>query len=222
MRRPTTCCPAPVRPWRRTRPTGRAGTAVAATLALLTSLAGCAGGQQGRERKEVFVTREQPRQLPDVAFVDADGRERTLADFRGKAVLLNLWAPWCGPCAKEMPALDRLEARLGGPDFEVVALSIDKKGLPAARAFHESLGLEAIEPYADTARQALFLLGPRGLPTTLLIDAQGREVARALGARRWDSPEVMAEIGRRLDLDEATVARAGIASQPDLARVRAD
>jgi thiol-disulfide isomerase/thioredoxin len=186
---------------------------------LLAGLAGCAGAQHGRGRAEAFTAREQPRQLPDLTFVDADGRERTLADFRGKAVLLNLWAPWCGPCAKEMPALDRLEARLGGPDFEVVALSIDKKGLPAARAFHEALGLEAIEPYADSARQALFLLGPRALPTTLLLDAQGREVARALGARRWDAPEVVAEIERRLDLGNAAPAQAKAARGPDLAQV---
>ena len=182
--------------------------AAVAALTLLASLTACAGGRNGQGPREAFVAREEPRQLPDVSFVDAEGRERTLADFRGKAVLLNLWAPWCGPCVKEMPALDRLATRLGGPDFEVVALSIDKKGLPAAKAFHEALGLEAIEPYADAARQALFLLGPRGLPTTLLLDAQGREVARALGARSWDTPEVVAEIGRRLDLD--TTATVGI------------
>jgi hypothetical protein len=120
-----------------------------------------------------------------------------------------------------MPALDRLATRLGGPDFEVVALSIDKKGLPAAKAFHEALGLEAIEPYADAARQALFLLGPRGLPTTLLLNAQGREVARALGARSWDTPEVVAEIERRLGLGTTSTARVKAARGPDLAQAEA-
>jgi thiol-disulfide isomerase/thioredoxin len=167
------------------------------------------------------VAREELRQLTNVSFVDADGRERTLADFRGKGILLNLWAPWCGPCVKEMPALDRLAAQRGGTDFEVVALSSDKKGLPAARAFHEALGLQAIEPYADSARQALFLLGPRALPTTLLLDAQGREVARALGARRWDSPEVVAEIERRLNLDGAASARESTRRGADLAQAEA-
>lgn len=221
MRR-STIVPTLDRPRWRTRPRGRAGIAIATALTLLAGLAGCAAGQQGRERADAFVTRGEPRQLPDVRFVDAEGRERTLADFRGKGVLLNLWAPWCGPCVKEMPALDRLEARLGGPDFEVVALSIDKKGLPAARAFHEALGLQAIEPYADTARQALFLLGPRSLPTTILLDAQGREVARALGARRWDSPEVVSEIERRLDLGGVATARIGTPPRPDLVRAEAE
>ena len=151
--------------------------------------------------RQAFVAREEPRQLPELRFVDADGRERTLAEFRGKGVLLNLWAPWCAPCRKEMPALERLASQRGGPDFEVVALSIDKKGMPAAAAFHEALGLNALEPYADTTRQAVYLLGPRGLPTTLLIDAEGREVARALGAREWDNPAVVSEIVQRLDLD---------------------
>ena len=196
--------------------------AAVAALTLLASLTACAGsGQHGQGRREAFVAREQPRQLPDVTFVDAEGHERTLADFRGKGVLLNLWAPWCAPCAQEMPALDRLATRLGGPGFEVVALSIDKKGLPAAKAFHEALGLEAIEPYADAARQALFLLGPRGLPTTLLLDAQGREVARALGARSWDAPEVVAEIERRLDLGTTSTARVKAARGPDLAQAEA-
>jgi thiol-disulfide isomerase/thioredoxin len=203
------------------RPSRRVGAAVAAALALLAGLAGCASGRHGGERAEAFVAREEPRQLPNVSFVDADGRERTLADFRGKGVLLNLWAPWCGPCVKEMPALDRLAAQRDGTDFEVVALSIDKKGLPAARAFHEALGLQAIEPYADSARQALFLLGPRALPTTLLLDAQGREVARALGARRWDSPEVVAEIERRLNLDGTAPALASTERRADLAQAKA-
>jgi thiol-disulfide isomerase/thioredoxin len=220
MRRPDdAACPAPRR---YPSPTRRVGAAVAAALALLATLAGCATRQRGREGAEAFVAREEPRPLPNVSFVDAEGRERTLADFRGKAVLLNLWASWCVPCAKEMPALDRLAARRGGSDFEVVALSIDKKGLAAARAFHEALGLQAIEPYADSARQALFLLGPRALPTTFLLDALGREVARAQGARRWDSPEVVAEIERRLNLDGAATARASTARGASLAQAETD
>ena len=218
MHRPNAPCPASNRLPSLQRPTHRIN---AAALALLAGLAGCAGGGHRGERAEAFVAREELRQLTNVSFVDADGRERTLADFRGKGVLLNLWAPWCGPCVKEMPALDRLAAQRGGTDFEVVALSSDKKGLPAARAFHEALGLQAIEPYADSARQALFLLGPRALSTTLLLDAQGREVARALGARRWDSPEVVAEIERRLNLDGAASARESTRRGVDLAQAEA-
>lgn len=198
--------------WRRLLGTARIAGACLAVVALV---AGCAG-TKGETGRQAFLDRAQPRVLPDVQFVDAEGRERSLADFRGKGVLLNLWAPWCGPCRDEMPALDRLAGGLGGPDLEVVALSLDKRGLPAAAAFHDSLGLDALEPYADTARQAVYLLGPRGLPTTLLIDADGREVARALGARRWDDPGVIGEIRRRLELDPVATAgaRADVAVAP--------
>ena len=106
-------------------------------------------------------------------------------------VLLNLWATWCVPCRKEMPALDRVQARLGGPDFEVVAMSIDRKGLPAVQAFYAELGLKALAIHVDGSGGAASQLGALGLPTTLLVDAQGYEVGRAVGPgsgiprRRW-------------------------------------
>lgn len=189
----------------------------AACLAVTTVVAGCAGTSDAN-KPQAFLDRAQPRLLPEVRFVDAEGRDRSLAEFRGKGVLLNLWAPWCGPCREEMPALDRLADGLGGPNLEVIALSLDKRGLPAATAFHDSMGLEALEPYADTTRQAVYLLGPRGLPTTLLIDAEGREVARALGARRWDDPGVVGEIRRRL----GPGPNAGSDREPESARPNGD
>ena len=97
---------------------------------------------------ELFTAAE-PKPVPELRLVDGASRPRTLADFRGKAALVNLWATWCVPCRKEMPALDRLQARLGGPDFEVVALSIDSKGLPAVQAFYAELGLKALTIYFD-------------------------------------------------------------------------
>ena len=91
-----------------------------------------------------FSILDSPQPLPELRFVDADGRQRSLGDFRGKAVLLNLWATWCVPCREEMPALDRLQARLGGPAFEVVPLSIDTKGLPVVKDFYDQLGLKTL------------------------------------------------------------------------------
>src|SRR6516225_2310932 len=84
---------------------------------------------------------EPPRPLPEIRFQDDQGHDLTLADFRGRAVLLNLWATWCVPCRQEMPTLDRLEARLGGKDFLVIALSIDRKGVDAVRDFYREVGV---------------------------------------------------------------------------------
>lgn len=146
----------------------------------------------------VFRTHPAPRALPNVAFEDGAGRKLTLADFRGKFLLLNLWATWCPPCRKEMPALDRLERQLGGPTFQVVALSIDLGGASAIRPFYEEADIRALALYADPSGQVASRLGAVGIPTTLLIDAAGREIGRVTGPAEWDSPEVVATIRRHL------------------------
>src|SRR5258708_6253237 len=87
-----------------------------------------------------FVMHDAPQPVATVAFDDAQGRSRTLADFKGKVVLLNIWATWCIPCRKEMPALDRLQGAMGGPDFEVVPVSIDRGGIEKVRAFYAEIG----------------------------------------------------------------------------------
>ena len=92
-----------------------------------------------------------PQPLPEIRFQDSDGRPYTLSNFRGKVVLLNVWATWCAPCRKEMPALDRLQQTLGGPDFQVVALSIDGGGAAPVRRFYEEIGIQALAIYVDTA-----------------------------------------------------------------------
>src|SRR3546814_10498536 len=89
-----------------------------------------------------LLFRSTPRPLPELTFVDGEGEEMTLKAFDGRFVLLNIWATWCVPCREEMPSLDRLQAGLGGPDFVVVPLSIDREGLPAVKAFYEELGLD--------------------------------------------------------------------------------
>lgn len=145
-----------------------------------------------------FAPLDEPRRLPDIAFTDGDGVKLNLADFRGRVVLLNLWATWCPPCRREMPALDRLQAAFGGPDFEVVALSIDKQGAPAVRDFYRELELQALAIYIDSSGKAPQRLGAIGIPTTLLIDRSNREIGRVVGAAEWDGPEALETIRRYL------------------------
>lgn len=134
----------------------------------------------------------EPKPVPEVGFVDGEGKPHTLADFKGKVVLLNVWATWCGPCREEMPTLDRLQAQLGGADFQVLALSIDQGGIQVVRDFYREIGIQHLELYIDENAEANRSLNAFGLPVTLLLDRQGREVGRKLGAAEWDSPEVIA------------------------------
>ena len=140
---------------------------------------------------------EPPRPLPEIRFQDDQGHDLTLADFRGRAVLLN-WATWCVPCRQEMPTLDRLEARLGGKDFLVIALSIDRKGVDAVRDFYREVGVEKLAIYLDPSGKGSRGLAIPGVPTTLLIDQEGREVARKMGAAEWDGPEMVSLIERTM------------------------
>jgi thiol-disulfide isomerase/thioredoxin len=136
-----------------------------------------------------FVFRKEPEALAPIKFQDAEGKERTLADWRGKVVLLNLWATWCLPCRKEMPSLDRLQKDLGSDRFEVVAISVDRKGAEASRKFLADTGVERLALYVDPTARMSAELKVVGLPATLLVDAQGREVGRLLGPAEWDSDE---------------------------------
>jgi thiol-disulfide isomerase/thioredoxin len=136
-----------------------------------------------------FVFRKEPEALPALAFQDATGRERSLADWRGKVVLLNLWATWCVPCRKEMPALDRLQAEMGSDRFEVVAVSVDRSGVQGARKFLDETKVGRLALYADPSARLAATLRAIGLPATLLIDAEGREVGRLLGPAEWDGED---------------------------------
>ncbi|HET6159940.1 MAG TPA: TlpA disulfide reductase family protein [Dongiaceae bacterium] len=104
-----------------------------------------------------------------------------LTDFHGKVVLLNIWATWCGPCREEMPTLDRLQAQLGGPDFEVIAMSIDRGGFEAIRKFFAEVGVQHLAMYLDSTMDASSVLSAVGLPTSLLIDRDGTEIGRLIG-----------------------------------------
>ena len=141
-----------------------------------------------------FPLHAAPKPLPEIAFQDGQGGRHTLADLRGRTVLLNIWATWCVPCRKEMPSLDRLQRKLGGPTFQVIVLSIDTDGAPAVRRFYEEVGIRALEISVDPTTRASDKLGAMGIPTTLLVDSQGREVARRTGPAEWDGPEAVAVI----------------------------
>jgi len=140
-----------------------------------------------------------PREALPLVLERPDGSKTTLADFRGRAVLLNLWATWCAPCRTEMPALDRLEAAAGGPGFEVVAVNVDTARLERRGAFLDSVGVKALARYADPSGDAFETLrqGSKalGLPVTMLIDKNGCEIGSAAGAVEWDSADAKALIG---------------------------
>ena len=143
-----------------------------------------------------FAKTSRPSDLGALRFQDGAGRSRSLADYRGKVVVLNLWATWCAPCREEMPALDRLHAALAGSGVEVIALSVDTQGLPIVRKFFAEVGVKSLEPYIDPSAQAAFRLNAVGLPSTLLVDAEGRELGRHAGAVKWDAPEIAAALRR--------------------------
>jgi thiol-disulfide isomerase/thioredoxin len=136
-----------------------------------------------------FVFKKEPEALPEARFQDANGVEKTLADWRGKVVLLNLWATWCAPCRKEMPALDRLQKELGSPKFEVVAISIDRTGLAGARKFLDETEVKNLAVYADPTTRLSSVLKAIGLPSTVLLDSEGREIGRLVGPAEWDSED---------------------------------
>ena len=146
-----------------------------------------------------FNAYETPRELPQVSFTNGSGETMSLSDFKGKTVLLNLWATWCVPCREEMPTLDRLESILGAENFQVVALSLDQEGSAVVKDFYDELGLENLKIYVDDRMSVPALFSVIGVPATLLIDEEGREIGRKLGPAEWDSPEVISEIRRHLN-----------------------
>lgn len=136
-----------------------------------------------------LLVHEPARDIPPFSFRNGEGKEISLADFRGRVVLLNLWATWCAPCRKEMPDLARLQRDMGGPGFEVVALSLDRKGAEASAAFLKETGADNLALYTDQESKALAAVNALGLPATLLVNRDGKEAARLLGPADWASEE---------------------------------
>ncbi|WP_426954772.1 TlpA family protein disulfide reductase [Muricoccus radiodurans] len=166
-------------------------------------LAGLVGGTLGGAllprpaRAQVGTLREDgPKPLPDLVFTDGEGKETRLTDFAGRGVVLNLWATWCPPCVAEMPALDRLAGVLEADGIAVVALSSDRGGGAQVESFYARTGVKKLGIWLDPRGVATRALGPRGLPTTVLIDRAGRERARLEGDAAWDGPALLADVRR--------------------------
>jgi thiol-disulfide isomerase/thioredoxin len=136
-----------------------------------------------------FVVKPERRAMPKLDFFDSTGKPRTLADWRGQVVLLNLWASWCGPCKTEMPSLAALQRRFGSKDFEVVAISVDRGGAKVAQQFLEETQARHLRLYVDPSAKSIETITALGLPATVLIDREGKEIGRLLGPADWTSPE---------------------------------
>lgn len=148
----------------------------------------------------IATRRKQPPApvMTGLTIETADGRRLSEEAFRGRFVLVNVWATWCPPCVKEMPSLDRLQAMKGDSGFEVVALSIDRQGLEVVQPFFQRTGLTHLAIYLDREARSMPALKITGLPTTVLVDPAGREIARWPGAREWDQPATVAEIDEHI------------------------
>jgi thiol-disulfide isomerase/thioredoxin len=139
-----------------------------------------------------FLVHREPKPLPDIAFADGAGKPLKLSDWKGRVVLINLWATWCAPCRKEMPDLAKLQQELGSDQFEVVAISVDRKGAEASSAFLKETGADVLKLYVEPTTKIVSELQSAGLPATILVDRQGRELGRLLGPAHWASPEAVA------------------------------
>jgi thiol-disulfide isomerase/thioredoxin len=150
-----------------------------------------ADGKSVSSDSSSFSILDQPRVLPAFRFTDEDSHYLSLADFRGRPVLLNIWATWCTPCRQEMPSLDRLQSAIGKSQLLVLPVSIDSQGAAAVKQFYQEFGLKALGVYLDPSGQGSRDLNTVGIPTTLLVDRDGREIGRKIGAADWDSPEMI-------------------------------
>jgi len=139
-----------------------------------------------------FTAAARPAAVPQVAIGDGKGARLSLAAFKGRYVLLNLWAPWCAPCVKELPALARLKAAIPQAQLAVVAVDVGRGSAADARRFLDAHDARALETYVDTNIALLRAFGAYGLPLTVLIDPRGREIGRAVGPAAWDSPDAIA------------------------------
>jgi len=160
---------------------------------------------QARGAVAALQALETPRPAPALAFKGPDGADTTLAALDGRMRLVNLWATWCGPCKAEMPALDRLQAELGGPDFAVVAINVETRNLDKPPQWLRDNGITHLAYYADPGGRVLPMVqkdtGSQGLPTTMLIDAKGCTLGVMKGPADWSGSDARrlleAALGRR-------------------------
>lgn len=176
---------------------------VLVALAILGGVLGFLSGQWLRDGVTDATSREAvpsvsqlsravPEVLPDFTLGTLEGPPRSLSSFEYDSLIVNFWATWCAPCREEMPSLEALQRQFGSDQFEVVTLATGRNSPQAIRRFFEEIGVENLSMYRDINQQIARQMSVMGLPITLVIDPQGREIARLMGDAHWDSPEAFA------------------------------
>ena len=158
--------------------------------------AGTARKSRAEELRDLsgLVPANPPTPAPAFAFTDAEGRRLTLADYKGRGVVVNFWATWCGPCVEELPSLDRLARAVAGSGLAVLPLSSDRGGAPVVQRFYQAHAIASLPVLLDPDMAAVHALGLQGVPTTLLIDRDGQERGRFEGSADWGSADATAKV----------------------------
>src|SRR5713226_957436 len=173
-------------------------------VALLVALSAAAAAEEEKLRLGEFIPESAPQPAPETSFTDADGKPVSFADFRGKPMVVNLWATWCKPCLKEMPSLDRLQAEFADK-LAVAAVSEDRGGAQRVGPFVAAMGLQKLKIYLDPQSDLGHAFNVRGLPTSIVIDASGRVVGRVEGAAEWDSAPMISVLKPLLENSSGTL-----------------
>lgn len=150
-----------------------------------------------------FIVHEEPLAAPDTVFFSQNDGDKTLADLQGRVTLVNFWATWCGPCVRELPSIQHLQDSMGGDDFTVALVSQDRDGWKRIVPFLKRLKITGPASYLDKKLKLSRALGVSSLPVSLLLDADGNEVGRVVGAAEWDTPEAAALIQHYVDAGRA-------------------
>lgn len=146
------------------------------------------------EARPPFRLQSDPQTLLSPPILDEAGAVHYLEDFAGRVILLNIWATWCPPCREEMPALEQLQGRLGGANFMVLPLCIDDAGIDRCRRFYDDIGIAGLPLFWAESLRVQLAFAFMGLPTTLLIDRDGREIGRLQGPFDWNGDAAVGQI----------------------------
>ncbi|MEM6933103.1 MAG: TlpA disulfide reductase family protein [Pseudomonadota bacterium] len=157
----------------------------------VTDLSSLQTGQMSK-----LVLHDTPFTPMSSTFADGEGEVMTVTDLSGKVVVMNFWATWCAPCRAEMPSIDRLAGELNGDDIHVMAVSTDRGDITRIKKFFDEIEIEHLGIYRDKKSELAREAGAFGLPMTIILDREGREIARLLGEAEWDSTEAKAIVRR--------------------------
>ncbi|WP_134724435.1 TlpA disulfide reductase family protein [Paracoccus luteus] len=152
--------------------------------------------QAARDAGLPKLVESSPAPVPDVPFSDIDGGTHSLADYRGKLLLVNFWATWCAPCREEMPSLDALQRQMGDEDFAVLTIASGRNPPPAIRKFFEESAITDLPTLTDPTMALARAFGVMAMPVSVLVDADGNEIARMSGDADWASPAALALIAQ--------------------------